>query len=613
MRRPQTPAAASGSSDAARKALSRLLRTALVAVLCALTVSACSGVGDRVLVTPASPSSGEPSSTAPESSGPSGLATASGGWWGTTTLTPPSQTAGALPGSASSCPTWHAPGWVSAENALAGTGARVGTDGPGAVLGYLDQGATSCGGQVGLHLGVAPGSRSRAVTVAAYRVGWYGGAGDRLVWRSAPVKALPTTVPDGSALAHLVLPQWPATLPISIGPQWVPGFYLLVPQEVGGGLPAGPAIPLVVRDAGGREPILMVASTLTWNAYNDWGGWSLYRGPANNRDPSSPVTTADRAREVAVHRPLTGPGYSQLTFMDLPVVGELERLAVDRHLDVGYTTDVSVDADPGQLSAHAELVFGGHSEYWTTRMYDGLLVAQAGGVNAAFLGANNLWWRARLEGSTASGEPAREVVYRFAAQDPNRAEPTIQWQAVTPSRDPATVLGQSHAEIGVRGGLALVDPPAWFLAGSGLTAGQLLPGAVGNEADGYNPRARNPLRTQVLAQGVLDGRHGPVLTTISYSTQLSGAAVFAAGTTDWACGWTGVCADRTVPAATARAIGVLTANVLAALSTPSAGELYPASLAAPPTLAEAVRSLPAAAVGTYGGASTDEGPRLRAR
>jgi len=608
-----------GTGDPVRP-LRHVLWTALIAVACTATLAACSGAGDRVLVTPASQPVGEPSSSAagPGSPGPgaAGPSTGSGRWWATTALTPPTPAADpasrAADGSASSCPSGRAPGWVAAENGLPGTAARVGADGSRAVLGYLDQVTASCGAQVGLHLGVAPGAHPRAVTVAAYRIGWYGGAGARLVWRSAPVEAAPGAVPDGSALPHLVTPQWAQSLAIPVGPAWVPGFYLLVPQDVSGEAPAGPAIPLVVRDVTSHEPIVMVASTLTWNAYNDWGGWSLYRGPAS-RDPSSPVSTADRAREVAVHRPLTGPGYSQLTFMDLPVVGELERVAVERHLDVGYTTDVSVDADPRQLSAHAEVVFGGHSEYWTTRMYDGLLVAQAGGVNAAFLGANNLWWRARLEGATATGEPAREVVYRFASQDPNHSEPTVQWQAATPSRDPATVLGQSHAEIGVRGGLALVDPPAWFLAGSGLSAGQLLPGAVGNEADGYNPRARNPLRTQVFAQGVLNGRHGPVLTTISYSTTLSGSAVFAAGTTDWACGGTGACADRTVPAATARAIGILTANVLATLATLSAGEAYPPTADAPPTLAGAVRSLPAAATGTYGGTSTDESPRPRAR
>jgi hypothetical protein len=244
-------------------------------------------------------------------------------------------------------------------------------------------------------------------------------------------------------------------------------------------------------------------------------------------------------------------------------------------------------------------------------MYDGLLAAQAAGVNVVFLGANNLWWRARLDGVSATGEPEREVVYRVAAEDPDRSEPTIQWQDVTPPRDPATVLGESHAGIGVRGGLQLLDPPAWFLAGSGLSSGAVLAAAVGNEADGYNPKARNPLHTQVFADGLLDGARGPVLTTVSYSTTLSGSATFAAGTTDWACASTGVCADQTVPPATARAVGVLTDNVVAALATPSAGRTYSVASTRLPDAADLLRLRPREAIGSYGGASTDETPRLR--
>jgi hypothetical protein len=581
----------------------RRLRIAGAALLFAAALAACSGAGERVLVTPGSQAVGEPG---PSGTGPG----ARNGPWGSTSLTPPTSN-GATGPDAAACPASPGPGWVAAENARPGSAAGVGSDGPGAVLGYLDRGSVGCGEQVGLHVAVGPGERPKRVTVAAYRIGWYSGAGARLVWRSGVTEAGPGPVPDGRDLPHLVTPQWPPSLAVPVGPDWVPGFYLLVPQDEGGQIPAGPAIPLVVRDRTGSEPILMVASTLTWNAYDDWGGWSLYRGPGR-RGPGAIATVADRARVVAVHRPLTGAGYNQLTFMDLPVVRQLERVAVNRHLDVGYTTDVAVDADPGQLSGHAELVFGGHSEYWTSRMYGGLLVAQAAGVNAVFLGANNLWWRARLEGGPPGGEPERELVYRVGAQDPGPGEPTVKWQSATPSRDPATVLGQSHAGIGVRGGLQLLDAPGWFLAGSGLSAGGLLPGAVGNEADGYNPKARNPLRTQVFAQGVLTGGRGPVLTTVSYSTTGSGSAVFAAGTTDWACGGEGICADRVVPTATARAIAVLTANVLATLASPSAGHSHPPT-GTPPTLADALRQLPSAVTGTYGGAPTDEVPRLRLR
>ena len=505
----------------------------------------------------------------------------------------------------SGCASGRPAGWTAAENRLPGVAVNARVGSVAEVLGYLDRGSAVCGDQVGVHLGISAAHAPRTVQVAAYRIGWYSGSGARLVWRSPAVTVRRQGTPSGAVAPHLVTPAWPVSLTLSVDEGWPPGFYLLVPQEVHGGGPAGPGVPLVVRDDAGSEPILFKASTLTWNAYNEWGGWSLYRGPGGTHAQA----LADRARVVAVHRPLTGSGYEQMELMDLPVVRSAEQVGTRRGIDVAYTTDVAVDADPGQLLHHGEIVSGGHSEYWTTSMYDGLLQALAGGVNAVFLGANNLWWHTRLEAGTAPGEPDREVVYRTAAEDPvtasNPSEATVQWQAAPVRRDPAAVLGQSHAGIGVDGGLQLLNPPAWYTAGTGLGTGALLPDAVGNEADGFNPRGHNPAHTQVFAVGVLNGPNGAFLVTNSYSTQPSGAAVFAAGTTDWACAPTGTCGTHTIPAGTARVVSTLTQNVLVALASPRAGLTHPATLTRTIAAAALIR-LPPQATGSYGGADTDE-------
>ena len=170
------------------------------------------------------------------------------------------------------------------------------------------------------------------------------------------------------------------------------------------------------------------------------------------------------------------------------------------------------------------------------------------------------------------------------------------------------MLGQSHAAVDARSGLQLLAAPAWFTAGTGLATGQVLATAVGNEIDGYNARARNPASVQVFAAAVLSGAHGPVLSTVSYSTTPGGSAVFAAGSTDWACDPTGSCIDHAVPPATARAVGLLTRNVLVALATRGAGRTYPVTGPAPPTLAQALRTISASATGTYSGSASDETP-----
>ena len=586
-------------------ARSTLVSTAFAALLS----SGCAGPWDSSGSGPALPaaaqagSSNGPGSTRPGPVDSSGVRAAAAGEVGALAAgrggpAPTAILQGARP--ALPCPAAALPaGWLAAENARTGPALQPAASSTVArVVGYPSRASARCGDSVGVQLS----GHGETVRLAGYRMGWYHGAGSRLVWRSAPVRVPARPTPGPAASTHLVQPDWPASVTLTVDAGWPPGVYLFVPLGDHG--PLGPGIPLVLRDDAGTEPILFKASTLTWNAYDDWGGWSLYRGPRG----SAAHRLADRARVVALHRPLTGPGYEQMALMDLPVVRFAERVAAGSGLDLGYATDTDVDERPELLARHAELLVGGHSEYWTTSMYDGLLAARDAGVNLVFLGANQLWWRTRLEGSAAAAAsglpPDRQVVYRSVGGDPAaRTDPaaaTVLWDSRTLDRDPANVVAASHSAIEAHGGLQIVSAPDWFVAGTGLRVGSTLPGTVGNEADGFDPAARNPGDTEILAAGVLRGRAGPVTVTVGYATGWSGSAVFSAGTTDWACLLGGGCPDlRPGPAAT-RTVGRLTRNVLLALATPRGGSTHPPRANRIPAAAVLVHQLAPAAVGRYG-------------
>jgi hypothetical protein len=496
-----------------------------------------------------------------------------------------------------------AQGWLAAENSRSGAALRVVSTGAAAagVVGYVSSTSARCGDVVGVQLSGPGGTSGGTVRLSAYRIGWYRGAGSRLIWRSDPVRVVPRSVPSGATAPHLVQPIWPAPITVTIDAGWPPGMYLLVPTGAKG--PVGPGIPLVLRDDAGPAPILFMASTLTWSAYNDWGGWNLYRG-YHGPPGSGPRRTADRARVVALNRPLSGPGYQQMALMDLPVVRFAEQVAAGRGLDLGYATDADVDARPDLLARHAELLVGGHSEYWTTSMYDGLLAARDRGVNLVFLGANNLWWRSRLERSSGAAAPDRQAVYRFAAEDPSaRIDPaaaTVLWGSAALGRDPAAVLAASHAAIDVHGGLQMISAPDWFVAGTALRVGSTLPGVVGNEADGFNPAAHNPGATEVLAAGVLRGSSGPVTVSVAYATGWSGSAVFSAGTTDWACLLGDGCPGLHPSAGVVRLLARLTSNVLITLATPRAGSAHLPRATRLPAAGQLLGRLSPAAIGRYG-------------
>jgi hypothetical protein len=236
-----------------------------------------------------------------------------------------------LPATPIPCPTGDRPkGWVAAENQRTGGAAlRVPATAPGSgvVLGHADHSIVTCGGSVDVRMAGPP----HLVRLAAFRVGWYGGGGSRRVWESRPVRVGPR---PGARLSggagRPARPEWPSTVTVPIDGGWPPGFYLLAPMGPGG--PVGPVIPLVVRDRSPSPPsLLFMASTLTWNAYGEWGGRSLYQGPGRGHT----AVVANRARVVALHRPLVGSGYRQLVTMDLPAVRLLERVALGAAVDLG--------------------------------------------------------------------------------------------------------------------------------------------------------------------------------------------------------------------------------------------------------------------------------------
>jgi hypothetical protein len=137
------------------------------------------------------------------------------------------------------------------------------------------------------------------------------------------------------------------------------------------------------------------------------------------------------------------------------------------------------------------------------------------------------------------------------------------------------------------------------VAGTALTDGSLLPRVVGNEADGFRPNAHHPAQLQVLALGVLDGAKGPVYASMNYAGSPSGAGVFAAGSTYWACALVGQCLDQSIPAQTTRDTAAITHNVIMAFSRLRAAETNPVQQWVPGPISVVRTQLPGTALGHY--------------
>jgi hypothetical protein len=410
---------------------------------------------------------------------------------------------------------------IQLENSRPGSaGWRVPKAPEHAIEGYASEVSVGPGESLDLHVSTAPAAGYR---VELYRLGWYGGLGGRLVAclpsscsDAEPGQAQPVQPPDpGTGFLDA---GWTVTDAIRVHSSWVSGYYLAVLRLTSGpDAGRGGWVPFVVRaPASQRSAILVQAAVNTWQAYNRWGGMSLYRDAAG-------VNCKGVCTRVSFNRPYDTTTQNFWDY-ELPLVHFLE----ESGYDVSYTTDVDTDRDPGGLLRHRLVIVAGHDEYWTKRMRDGFERARALGTNLAFMAANTGYWQMRY------ANLRRTIVeYRIRALDPepNPALKTIRFRDLVPPRPECELEGVQYTrsggesiggpfDYGVASG-ALSDP--WF-AGTGFTASSRLSALVGYEWDAVEPGCRTPPLTVFFHYG---GEPAPA-DAVRY-TAPSGAIVFSAG------------------------------------------------------------------------------------
>ena len=411
--------------------------------------------------------------------------------------------------------------WVAEENAKPGTGdwQITGVGEAGAIEGYADAVSASRGDTVTLHIS----TRARSFHVEAYRMGWYGGAGARLIWRSEDIPGYRQAPPTVTPGVNLVEAHWDPSLSVPIEGAWPPGCYLLKLVAPAEGVQQW--VPLTVRDDSSHSAFLMMNAITEWQAYNEWGGYSLYFGRGRGGR-----TFANRGRIVTFDRPYDQPGGAgDFVGLEFPLVQTLE----GRGYDVSYTTSVDFHRHPELALQHRALLSPGHDEYWSKAMRDGGESARDHGVNLAFFGANAAYRQIRFEPS-GLGPDRHQVCYKSASEDPMRwvdpSQVTVNWRDPPVNRPENAMIGQQYKCNPVRDDMVVVAPDAWVFEGTGVTMNQRLRTVIGPECDAYTPGRQVPPNVQILA-------HSPVkcggFSDMTYYGAPSGAGVFASGSIWW--------------------------------------------------------------------------------
>jgi N,N-dimethylformamidase beta subunit-like, C-terminal len=220
-----------------------------------------------------------------------------------------------------------------------------------------------------------------------YRLGWYGGEGARQVATVEPSAPPPQAQPvcqEEASTGLIDCGNWAPSASWSVPANAVSGIYFarLVRED---GTAGASHVPFVVRDDDGRSELLFQTSDTTWQAYNQYGGNSLYTG-----------SPAGRAYKVSYNRPFTTRATSDEDWVfnaEYPMVRWLER----NGYDVSYFTGVDSDRLGAEIREHKTFLSVGHDEYWSGPQRANVETARDAGVHLAFFSGNEAFWKTRWE------------------------------------------------------------------------------------------------------------------------------------------------------------------------------------------------------------------------
>ena len=394
------------------------------------------------------------------------------------------------------------------------------------LAGFLDRTSYLPGETVRVHAGAAAPT---SVSWELWRVGHYGGSGGRKLLSGGPT-VLPTwSAAVMDAKTGAVSAPWPTAFSFDVPASALTGAYVV---KISSATETTFAT-LVVREPVPAAPILYSVSTNTYQAYNAWGGTSLY--VSRRADWSS----AYHAYSVSFDRPYDqGCGTGELVSKDFDFI----TFAEGQGYDIAYVTDADLDEHPELAARRRMVVIQGHSEYWTAGMRNAVEAAIAAGTNAAFLSSNNAYWQVRF---TDSGRRTLLGYKEYAALDPVAAtDPrllTTNWRDARVGRPENAMIGEMFGDwIWVAAPLTVADPTSWLWTGAGVEAGTFIPGVYGDESDHRFQNGAEPPGLVSVATGFVEGfgpRFGTADTTLY--TAPSGAQVFSGGSIFWSRGLAG--------------------------------------------------------------------------
>jgi hypothetical protein len=270
---------------------------------------------------------------------------------------------------------------------------------------YASPASVSPGEVLALHVY----SQEPIVTLEIFR---QGAVEDRVYHAQVSVGEIVDPIPANAVEAGC---GWPVAHAVAIRSGWKSGVYIARLQTT---TAVAEALFVIKSSSPGQNAtVLLELPVTTYQAYNYWGGRSLYgswqrglitfdfgRGLQPDQSPPDPPA---RAFKVSFDRPYAS--LHDFRYLALPFIQWMER----RGIALDFCTSIDLHSDSDLVSKYRLLISVGHDEYWSREMRDNVSAFVRIGRNVAFFSGNVCWWQVRFDQNNRT-----MICYKDTAKDP---------------------------------------------------------------------------------------------------------------------------------------------------------------------------------------------------
>lgn len=312
------------------------------------------------------------------------------------------------------------------------------------------------------------------------------------------------------------------------------------------------------QNLGATSKTLVCLTVNTWQAYNNWGGKSVYSFNSTNKEA---------AVKVSFNRPFSDTTEALFFRWEDKLVKWLEK----EKINVEFCSRIDLNRDPSFLDHYSTLVIAGHDEYWSRPERNATQDLINRGGRVIILSGNTCWWQVRFEDSLKT-----MVCYKDPELDPLFSKKdsivTTQWSSDVVNDGESSLTGVTFLHGGYvnkdsvypqskgYGGYTVLHSNSWVYDKTNLHNGDVFGQAdpiVGYEVDGaawfwskdsmvqldpyVTKKDASPSNFTILGLSPAADASGGLIgsATMGYYTTPSGGAVFNAAVTDWANGLDG--------------------------------------------------------------------------